>query len=133
MRIIKNINNSFAYFFYRVNSLWLKVGYKNAEHVSGILSLLQVSLMLNIWIIFYTSFFVSVQEYKMPKYIYFLGIILVIILQFINAKLYSNNYYIYHSKWKNETRKQRIIKGIVIVLLTLTIPFIGIVYLAVRY
>jgi len=131
--MIKIIHNSFAYFFYRVNSVWLKVGYKNAEHVTGILSLLQVSLILNIWIIIYTSFFVSVQEYKMPKYIYYGFIILAIILLFINSKLYSNNYYIYHSKWKNEARKQRIMKGIIIVLLTLTIPFIGVVYFAIRY
>jgi hypothetical protein len=133
MTIIKIIHNSFAYFFYRVNSLWLKVGYKNAEHVTSILSLLQASFMLAIWIIIYTSFFVSVQEYKMPTYIYYMFIILMIILQIINSKLYSNNYYIYHSKWENETRKQRIIKGIIIIFLTLTIPFISVVYLAVRY
>jgi hypothetical protein len=131
--MINLIHNCFAYFFYRVNSVWLKVGYKNVEHVTGILSLLQTVLILDIWIIVYTNFFTTVQEYKMPKYIYFGGISLGIILQFINSRLYSKNYYLYHSKWKNESKKQRIIKGIIILFSIITIPFFGAVYLDIMH
>lgn len=127
--MIKFFNDCFAYFFFRINQLWLKVGYKNAQHATGILAMLQTFILVDIFIIVYTNSFTSVKEYRMPTFFYYSFIVLFFILFYYNLKKYSYNYFIYLKRWENEDKSKRVMKGILIILLIISIPFIGVIYL----
>ncbi len=126
---MKYLDVFFAYIFFRINQLWIKIGYNNPSHVTSIIALLQTVLLFDLWLVLYTNFFTTVQDYKMPNTIYFSFIVLYILLSILNYFKYSKKYYTYLGKWGKENEKVRLIKGIILFLFVVLIPFTGAIYL----
>jgi CDP-diglyceride synthetase len=126
---METLDKIFAYSYYRINQLWLKWGFNQEAQIIAILAMYQTFIILFVWLLVYTTFFINLSVYKMPNYIYYSVGLLYFLLAYINDKRYRKNYFIYVSNWKNEPYKRRRLRGFILIFFFILIPFINGIYL----
>ena len=116
---MKNILVAFDYAFYKMVKVYKRWDGYDGDTAKWGLVLIQMMVILDILSIPYLELFNKAERQAFNKYGVIIIIVLGIGLYIINSIRYKGRYYSLDEKWKNETRKQKIIRGILVVLMML--------------
>lgn len=117
----------FDYVYYRLNKFYYKWDGENGTTSSIGVSMLQSLLIINTIIVILKICISKQQLQHNGENLKFGYILLFIILNFYNYKFrYHNKYMQLQEYWKNETKEQRIKRG-VCVIMALLIPWVMII------
>ena len=110
MQIIKTF---FEYFYYRIAKLNFKNGNQNNAIIS--VTVCQFLILGNLLLAIYISIF---PEVKRKFNIYELAFILLLFfgMDYYNSKIYKDKYDAFDQRWKNESKREKLIKMVIIVL-----------------
>lgn len=112
--MLKNILRFFDYIYYRLGRLYFKTDGKDTIAPIAILTVMQIFLFIDFMSIFFSEALakaLSKSNLGISKYLY---IIVAIFLFVYNYKRYKHRYDSLDKQWKEESKKVRIIKGLLI-------------------
>ena len=122
----------FEYIYYRLTKAYFKWDGRTGITAIIAVSMIQTLLFADLVTLVTRGFLNRVETAPYSKIIaYTFGVIMVIII-WINYNRYNGQYNMLSSRWKNETRRERILKGILVVIL-LILPWIPIIIIGVYY
>ena len=120
----------FDYVYYRLNKFYYKWDGENGTTSSIGVSMLQSLLIVNTVIVILKICISKQQLQHNGENLKFGYILLFIILNIYNFKFrYNNKYALFKEYWKDETKKQKIQRGFMVVL-ALVLPWLFIISLA---
>lgn len=128
---IMKITEFFDYTFYRFSKGYMRWDGFRADTAIWVLVLIQTMLIIDILSLFYLRLFTIEERMNLREYLIVGVLVLGLMLYFLNYKRYRHKYYFLDERWKNEKRKNKIIKfiSILVVIVFLTsFPFI-VIYL----
>lgn len=126
---MKKISNIFDYIYYRLNKFYYKWdGENGTTSVIGV-SMFQSMMIGNTIVIILKIILTKEQLKNTSKTLVFLIITIFIVLEIYNYFIYKNKYSVLKERWKDETNKDKIQRGI-LVILALVSPWVLIVLLA---
>ena len=111
----------FDYIYYRAAKLYNKTDGPSSIAPEALITLTQLFILIDIISIFYPGF---LTHTNISKLIYVLAAVIVF---YFNHKRHKGKFDVYDNRWKNELKKTKIIKGLLIILFIIaTIAFSGI-------
>jgi formate hydrogenlyase subunit 3/multisubunit Na+/H+ antiporter MnhD subunit len=122
----------FDYIFYRVARFYFKWDKRHGITAISAITMIQ-ALIISDFIGFVGKLFFDrsvTQNYVVEAK--FIGISLFLILLFFNYKKYYGSYFKYKNYWKEESRKEHFVKG-VLVLLSLIVPWIPLILMGIYW
>src|SRR5690606_1250061 len=125
---MKKINIIFDYIYYRLNKLYYRWdGENGTTSIIGV-SMFQSMIIGNTILIILKIILTKEELRNFPRF-FLIVIVIFIIFQIYNYFRYKNKYSVLKERWKNETKKEYIQRGI-LVLLALVLPWVFIIALA---
>ena len=123
----------FGYIFYRINSVYRRVS-KLAEdqQPTAIISIMQTVLVMDLFILIYTTLFVDIESYHMPSEAMLCFYIIILVMYFFNIRLLINRYWEFDKLWREEPKLQKRKRGWLIIISFALIFFFGAVYFKAR-
>jgi len=116
---MKNILVVFDYAFYKIVKVYKRWDGYDGDTAKWGLVLVQMMVILDILGIPYLEFFNKAERQAFNKYGVIIIIVLVIGLYIFNSNRYKGKYFSLDEKWKNETKKQKIVRGLLVILMML--------------
>ena len=116
---MKFILVAFDYAFYKMVKVYKRWDGYDGDTAKWGLVLVQIMVILDVLSIPYLELFNKAERQAFNKYGVIIIFVLGIGLYIINSIRYKGRYFSLDEKWKNETRKQKIIRGVLIVLMML--------------
>lgn len=126
------MKNYFDYLYYRITEVYLKWDGDNGINGILIVSLIQNLLLFDIALIIIHIFYSSITIFPYSKIIGVIGVILFLTMIIVNYKKYNKKYQHIKNKWENETKNERALKN-VLILISLILPWIPIIYFGIRH
>jgi len=125
---MKKINIIFDYIYYRLNKLYYRWdGENGTTSIIGV-SMFQSMIIGNTILIILKIILTKEELRNFPRF-FLIVIVIFIIFQIYNYFRYKNKYSVLKERWENETKKEYIQRGI-LVLLALVLPWVFIIALA---
>lgn len=125
---MKKINIIFDYIYYRLNKLYYRWdGENGTTSIIGV-SMFQSMIIGNTILIILKIILTKEELRNFPRF-FLIVIVIFIIFQIYNYFRYKNKYFLLKERWENETKKERIQRGI-LVILALVLPWAFIIALA---
>lgn len=113
----------FDYAFYRMTKAYKKWdGYRGTTAIFGV-SLIQVMIILDIILVVILENFSKTTRLSFNPYDKIIILLMMLIIVLINFNRYKGKYFALDERWNDETKNQKILHGILVILLIL-IPLI---------
>lgn len=123
------MNKVFDYIYYRLNQAYFKWDGRNgATSIVG-LSMFQSMIIGDVIALIFMIFLNDNQIKANSKYLLYPWLVLFIVLIVFNVRKYKNRYNFLKAQWSTETRSQRIIHGLLVVL-ALAVPWVAIIIMS---
>lgn len=102
--------------------------------ITGIIgiTMIELLLLLDVVVVFNTIFLTRAQIKEYVEFGKWIILLLYAIMLFLNYKKYNGKYNPLRSRWKDEPRKYRIVKGF-LVILALIVPWIPIILVGIYW
>jgi hypothetical protein len=113
--------NVYSYMYYRLASWYFKIEGKGkiSYGATAIVTLSQVLILTDVIGFVILDRFPQAERSVIIHKFYPFYLVFILIVAFINDKVYKNKFEIFHERWKNETGKPKNMGNIVIILLIL--------------
>lgn len=123
-------NNIIDYIYYFFQKTYNKIDKQDSFTSLCAVSLFEVSTIFFIIIITIRFLFEKNKIAYFSKEISYSGVLLFVILVYVNHKIYKNQFALLEEKWGQESRSKKLLKGIGVILLV-TIPFFFLILLGI--
>src|SRR5688572_11591556 len=124
------MNFDFNYIYYRITKAYFK--WDGRTGITGIvgITMIQVLLLMDMNAIFNVLFLSRNQTNDFVNFGKWVYLVLYFVLLGINYKKYSGQYNSFRAKWKEESKRQKVRKDVMVVL-SLLVPWIPLILIGI--
>lgn len=102
------------------------------QQPAAIISIMQTVLVMDLFILIYTTLVVDIESYHMPSEAMMCFLIIILVMYFFNIRLLINRYWEFDKLWREEPKLQKRKRGWLIIISFTLIFFFGAVYFKTR-